>query len=54
MRLMAFIVPTGYLFGYSSSKGIELGLILGPAGEFAFALLGGAASMGLLGKEQTS
>lgn len=51
---MAVIVPTGYLFGYSTSKGIELGLILGPAGEFAFVLLGGAASTGLLGKEQTS
>lgn len=50
----AVIVPTGYLFGYSTAKGVELGLLLGPAGEFAFVLLGGAASSGLIGKEHTS
>lgn len=51
---MAVIVPAGRLFGFSTAKGLELGLMLGPAGEFAFVLLGVATASGLIGKEHGS
>ena len=48
------IVPAGYLFGYPTARGIELSLILGPPGEFAFVLLGVTASSGLIDKDHSS
>ena len=48
------IMPAGVLFGLPLVKGIELSLLLGPAGEFAFVLLGLASAGDLLHKEQST
>jgi CPA2 family monovalent cation:H+ antiporter-2 len=48
------IVPMGYYFGHSISKAVQLALLLGPAGEFAFVLLNVASTNNLLDKAQLS
>ncbi len=42
------VVPLGERFGLARSAAIELGLLLGPGGEFAFIVIGIAAASGLV------
>lgn len=48
------IVPMGCFFGHSLYKAIQLGLLLGPAGEFAFVLLNVASTNNLMSKDHHS
>ncbi len=48
------IIPAGLAFGLPWVKGLELSLLLGPAGEFAFVLLGLATAGGLLNQDLQS
>lgn len=44
----AIVVPLGQAFGLTRAAAIELGLLLGPGGEFAFIVIGIAAGKGLM------
>jgi CPA2 family monovalent cation:H+ antiporter-2 len=44
----ALIVPLGLLFRLPLSAAVETGLLLGPAGEFAFVIVGVATALGLV------
>ena len=48
------IVPVGIYFGHSLPKAIQLSLLLGPAGEFAFVLLNTATHNGLMNKTEST
>ena len=48
------IIPAALFFGHSFPKAIQLSLLLGRAGEFAFVLLNSATDSGLINKNESS